>query len=386
VTDAKLISYPSLLRPGQLNQHFWDGAKIFVDGKWVTKASFQLQMGKGYPPPAKRLQVLRSGERIHFFLEWGTLYYREGIPTSEEDIWRSWEPVSEVKHDWMALFLDRKPAVFYCGGESPKEKIIGRRRTEKGWELFFSYPASFATEMGAYLLDEPGKFVLLLQSFPGAVRVIEGRGSKIEREIGYGRKSPFPPNFLSIMFIPYAGMLIMPLLLAFILSVQMRKYRVCEYVGGVAKVPFAPLWRRAVAQIIDAFFLGGPIIAGFILIMLEAADIENLLPSEHTLHTLPTFLNIGLVLGGIVWALVSLLIFSFLEGKWGRTPGKWVVGIQVLGTDLKPCGFGRAIVRNLLKFVDGFFNFTVGILVVAFTDDWQRVGDMAARTVVIRSG
>jgi uncharacterized RDD family membrane protein YckC len=42
-----------------------------------------------------------------------------------------------------------------------------------------------------------------------------------------------------------------------------------------------------------------------------------------------------------------------------------------------------ALVRNLLMFVDGFFNFMVGILVVALNEHWQRVGDMAARTVVV---
>lgn len=44
----------------------------------------------------------------------------------------------------------------------------------------------------------------------------------------------------------------------------------------------------------------------------------------------------------------------------------------------------RALLRNFLKVVDGFFNFLVGILIVTFTKDWQRVGDMAARTTVIR--
>jgi uncharacterized RDD family membrane protein YckC len=34
--------------------------------------------------------------------------------------------------------------------------------------------------------------------------------------------------------------------------------------------------------------------------------------------------------------------------------------------------------------VDGFFNFMVGVLLVALTENWQRVGDLAARTVVIR--
>ncbi len=54
-----------------------------------------------------------------------------------------------------------------------------------------------------------------------------------------------------------------------------------------------------------------------------------------------------------------------------------------MGTDLMPCGFGRAFVRNILKFVDGFFNFMVGVMVAALSHNWQRVGDMAARTVVV---
>ena len=77
------------------------------------------------------------------------------------------------------------------------------------------------------------------------------------------------------------------------------------------------------------------------------------------------------------------LVLCQIEGTVGRTPGKWILGIKVVGTDLRPCGFGRALIRNVLKFVDGFFNFMVGVLVVAFNENWQRVGDMAARTVVL---
>ncbi|NIS60529.1 MAG: RDD family protein, partial [Proteobacteria bacterium] len=91
----------------------------------------------------------------------------------------------------------------------------------------------------------------------------------------------------------------------------------------------------------------------------------------------------GLMFGTLLWAILCLFVFSFLEGKWGVTLGKWAVGIRVLGVDLRPCGFGRALVRNLLKFIDGFFNFMIGILLIGLTENWQRVGDMAARTVVI---
>lgn len=92
---------------------------------------------------------------------------------------------------------------------------------------------------------------------------------------------------------------------------------------------------------------------------------------------------IALVTGAFFWILLCIVIFSIMEGRLGYSPGKRLLGIRVLGSDLQLCGFWRALVRNLLMFVDGFFNFTVGIMVVALNEHWQRVGDMAARTVVV---
>ena len=86
---------------------------------------------------------------------------------------------------------------------------------------------------------------------------------------------------------------------------------------------------------------------------------------------------------GFGCSVAAFFVFAYAEGKWGVTPGKWVARIRVLGTDLEPCGMSRALVRNLLKVIDGFFNFMVGIMVVALSENWQRVGDMAARTVVV---
>jgi uncharacterized RDD family membrane protein YckC len=181
-----------------------------------------------------------------------------------------------------------------------------------------------------------------------------------------------------MMLIFYAPMLILPLILAVVLSSLMRKHRICEHEAGSVSMPFASLTRRALAQIIDFLVLGAPGIAGTLLLW-PIYDIEKMFSSGPA-HMLTGF---GLMLGGLLWVIVCLFVFSFLEGRWGGSPGKWAVGIRVLGTDLRPCGFGRAFVRNLLKFIDGFFNFMVGILLVALSENWQRVGDMAARTVVV---
>jgi len=356
--------------------------RVFIDGQWQKRASFRLSADEAGAPVLKHLQAVTSPGKLSVFFRFGdTLYYRDTLPIQEEDDWQSWEPVSKVEGSWAAVSLAGEPAVFRCTAEDMNAMIVGLKKSDNTWEPFFTHSTGFVTWMGVYPLGGPGEFVLVRETFPGSIRAIEVKEGEVVREMKYGDGFPFPFTLMPIMFVPHACMLLMPLVLAFILSAQMRKYRVCEHVAGTARVAFAPLSRRALAQIIDSIFLGAPIIVGAIIFMSTFADMM-----EETLSPLPMLAFFGFFLGGILWGLIGLLIFSCLEGSWGWTPGKWVMGIRVVGTDLRPCGFGRALVRNLLKCVDGFFNFMVGILLVALTDKWQRLGDLAARTVVISAG
>ncbi len=68
------------------------------------------------------------------------------------------------------------------------------------------------------------------------------------------------------------------------------------------------------------------------------------------------------------------------------TPGKWLLGLRVLGDDLRPCGFSRALLRNVLGAADGSLVYLVGMVVIALSARQQRLGDLAVRTVVIRNG
>jgi hypothetical protein len=88
---------------------------------------------------------------------------------------------------------------------------------------------------------------------------------------------------------------------------------------------------------------------------------------------------------GLATAALWLLLMAGLEGRWGRTPGKWLFGIKVLGSDLKPCGFGRAFVRNLIRPVDAFLAGALGLVIIAMSERWQRLGDHAAETVVVQA-
>jgi uncharacterized RDD family membrane protein YckC len=352
---------------------------VFVENSWQRKASFALKLQERLERVQSSIQVVSKAEELHLFLKFGdTLYTRKGLPFAETDTRDHWRPVSEVKNDWFAVLMDGEPAVFLREAGEPASKVVGLRLQGETWKPFFSYDAGITTAMGIYPLGEPGRFAILRQSFPGSLRLAEVEGGKVIKESRHGGGFPFPRLFGVMMLGSYGPTLILPLVLAFILSGLMRKHRVCEHRAGAVTMPFASITRRALSQIIDFFVIGAPAIAGGLLLF-PVFDMEKMF-SFGTVH----LVAFGLLAGEVLWGVFCLLGYSFLEGKWGATPGKWAAGIRVLGTDLRPCGFGRALVRNLLKFIDGFFNFMVGILLAALSENWQRVGDMAARTVVVR--
>lgn len=74
------------------------------------------------------------------------------------------------------------------------------------------------------------------------------------------------------------------------------------------------------------------------------------------------------------------------EALWrGRTPGKAALGLRVVTTDGAPIRFRHAAVRGFLSLVD--FYLTSGaaaVLTVLSTRDNQRLGDLAAGTLVLR--
>jgi uncharacterized RDD family membrane protein YckC len=83
---------------------------------------------------------------------------------------------------------------------------------------------------------------------------------------------------------------------------------------------------------------------------------------------------------------VELFYFVFFETVWrGRSPGKWLVGLGVTRADGLPVSFGASLVRNLLRSVDVLpTSYLVGLVSMLVTPRCQRLGDLAADTVVIR--
>jgi uncharacterized RDD family membrane protein YckC len=94
------------------------------------------------------------------------------------------------------------------------------------------------------------------------------------------------------------------------------------------------------------------------------------------------------VLAGIV---ASFLVFwgydvAFETLASGRTPGKRAAGLRVVRLGGEPVGFLASAVRNLLRLVDmqpGLL-YAVGAGTIFFSQRNQRLGDLAAGTLVVR--
>lgn len=92
----------------------------------------------------------------------------------------------------------------------------------------------------------------------------------------------------------------------------------------------------------------------------------------------------GLML--LTWFVLDWFYPVFFEaGKRGATPGKMLFGLRVVQISGTPITFGQAVVRNFLRFIDGLptFNYLVGIASCFATRRFQRLGDLAAGTVVV---
>lgn len=76
--------------------------------------------------------------------------------------------------------------------------------------------------------------------------------------------------------------------------------------------------------------------------------------------------------------------FALPEWKWGRTLGKVLLGMRVVSVDGTRASGRAVVVRTFLRAVDYQFAGLLGALLVLVTPLRQRLGDMAAGTVVVR--
>lgn len=142
----------------------------------------------------------------------------------------------------------------------------------------------------------------------------------------------------------------------------------------------AGIGSRFVAQVLDWLIKWSIVLVAVLLAGVAAGLLGAAISSDKTISYL-------------LAALMIVLFYAFQLGfdiyfevrHSGQTPGKKIAGIRVLREGGAPLDFRSACVRNLLglaDFLPGFY--LLGGFLVLVSSRGQRLGDMAAGTIVIR--
>lgn len=98
--------------------------------------------------------------------------------------------------------------------------------------------------------------------------------------------------------------------------------------------------------------------------------------------------QVGASLSGLAALAAFVLAFGYyivLEGYLGQTLGKMLLGVKVVREDTGGVpGVKAAAIRTVLRIVDGLLSYLVAFIAVLASNKNQRLGDMAAHTLVVR--
>jgi uncharacterized RDD family membrane protein YckC len=124
-----------------------------------------------------------------------------------------------------------------------------------------------------------------------------------------------------------------------------------------------------------------------------AATIDLAIQATVIIVALVVFVGYGVAgaAGGGIFAIVVFVMFfvydvAFEVLSGGRTPGKRWTGLRVVRAGGQPVNFVTSAIRNLIRPVDFLPSaYLLGIATILVTKRNQRLGDLAAGTVVARA-
>ena len=87
----------------------------------------------------------------------------------------------------------------------------------------------------------------------------------------------------------------------------------------------------------------------------------------------------------IVWAVGMFVLSVLVEGRTGAFVGKWLCGLRVVRTTLRPCSQQRILLRELLLCVDtaNLLSPIPAVFAILSNEQRQRIGDLVADTIVV---
>ncbi len=137
----------------------------------------------------------------------------------------------------------------------------------------------------------------------------------------------------------------------------------------------ATIGSRSLAMAVDTLIQAG------VMILLGIAALIDVLLAGPGGRLSPWIVAAGVLVSFVLW----YGYFLAFEIAWrGQTPGKRVVGVRVIGDTGRPLTPQQSVIRNLVRIADSLpALYAIGIATTLLTSRHQRLGDLAAGTVVV---
>lgn len=412
------------------------GSAVMTGDTSVAKTTTTMALPAFVTPAMWTLRIVAEGDQLHLIyadLD-GFFAYRNGLEPASADEGVSalacentsrepngWEPILK-QNGYLPCdqaVCDKDGLLLNTGtGELTRRDRSGKWSSVKG-ELPanpFSSPQLMvdSVEKKAYLLVESGEVYEVDRDTlkPTQFRVQDVYGRYLARWIWLG---------LSLI----AAWLLHYLIMTLGTSLLLWGAHSTEYHFGNQRVRLASLQRRGAASAIDVILLSSLIgfsiwghssVAGLSQkpfsranLVQSLANMEDMMmydPSMGVLNVVDALASIflpfgifeldesgGITVPGLMILIAVLLdtavvLWSFKvfdEGRYGLTPGKWLFGIRTVRSTLRPCGFARALVRDIMTSIDLLALVTPipAATSLVFSSTRQRLGDRVADTIVI---
>jgi uncharacterized RDD family membrane protein YckC len=143
------------------------------------------------------------------------------------------------------------------------------------------------------------------------------------------------------------------------------------------EMPLAGIGSRFIALLIDMLlWLAGLLVLFFL--------VATFLPALHAASAISEKWAVAIVI--FLVFLFNWGYFTLFEAFWnGQTPGKRIAKIRVIQQTGRPIGIFESMARNLIRYIDQLPSFyVVGVIAMFVTKQHQRLGDLAAGTLVVR--
>jgi len=154
----------------------------------------------------------------------------------------------------------------------------------------------------------------------------------------------------------------------------------------------APILKRILAYLVDVAIISALFYALFFIGILFFAGLAGGLAAFTSFFksgATDSMAAVGLISTLIILILAVLSVwhvyFIYFEYKRGATPGKKVMGLRVISLSQSRLSLSQAVFRDLFRYIDVGLLALPGLISMLVTAKKQRLGDLAAATLVVYS-